>query len=297
MAAFVVVTGSLWSILEAGLDFIAAAAASGGVDWWSACGSSRPGTSRAAMRKTALTPVDRAAASGWVSRLWLARCCCRGWRRADLSRPWKARRTRLRRGPAVADWRNYGGVPDGQRFAQLDQINVENVGQLKEAWRTRTGVAYDFKQTPQMANGLVLRLHRRQHADRAGCRHRREEVGIRHQDRRCPGGLERGSTFARTCRGLGYHEAPPTYTGECAKRIITGTADARLVAVDAMTGQLCRIVRLRWSGEPGIGPRLFAARQLHGDVDAADRGRQGGGGRLGDGQPADRQPVGRASRL
>jgi quinoprotein glucose dehydrogenase/quinate dehydrogenase (quinone) len=35
------------------------------------------------------------------------------------------------------------------------QINTANVGKLKEAWRFRTGVAWDFKQTPQMANGLV----------------------------------------------------------------------------------------------------------------------------------------------
>lgn len=45
--------------------------------------------------------------------------------------------------------------------------------------------------------------------------------------------------YARTCRGVSYHEAPPDYEGQCRKRIVTGTIDARLIAVDAMTGALC----------------------------------------------------------
>ena len=72
-----------------------------------------------------------------------------------------------------------------------------------------------------------------------------ERLAVRHASTNVPGGLDNASTFARTCRGLGYHEAPATYVGECAKRIITGTTDARLLAVDAMTGEPCRIVRLR----------------------------------------------------
>ncbi len=141
--------------------------------------------------------------------------------------------------PAVTDWRFYGGVSEGQRFAQLDQINLENVGQLKEVWRARTGVAYDFKQTPQMANGLlyICTAGNTLLALDVDTGEKRWEYDTKTN---VPGGMTNGSTFARTCRGLGYHEAPATYAGECAKRIITGTTDARLVAVDAMTGQLCR---------------------------------------------------------
>ena len=141
-------------------------------------------------------------------------------------------------GPAVTDWRHYGGVSGGQRFAQIDQINVGNVAKLEKAWEFRTGVAYDFKQTPQMANGLVYI-----------CTAGNTLIAIdsdtgeerwRHDTKtNVPGGLANGSTFARTCRGVGYHEAPATYAGECAKRVVTGTVDARLIAVDALTGRRC----------------------------------------------------------
>jgi len=143
--------------------------------------------------------------------------------------------------PAVTDWRFYGGVAQGQRFAQIDQINVDNVKDLKQAWMYRTRVAYDFKNTPLMVNDLVYT-----------CTAANTLIAIdadtgqerwRYDTRTKPGGgndLSRSSTFARTCRGLGYHEAPADYTGECPKRIITGTTDARLLAVDALTGQPCR---------------------------------------------------------
>ena len=152
-------------------------------------------------------------------------------------------------GPAVTDWQHYGGVPGGQRFAQIDQINVGNVGKLEKAWEFRTGVAYDFKQTPQMANGLV-------YICTAGTTliavdsDTGEERWRHDTQTNVPGGLANGSTFARTCRGIGYHEAPATYAGECAKRVVTGTVDARLIAVDALTGRRCE--SFGFSGEVNL---------------------------------------------
>jgi membrane-bound PQQ-dependent dehydrogenase (glucose/quinate/shikimate family) len=141
-------------------------------------------------------------------------------------------------GPAVTDWRHYGGVSGGQRFAQIDQINVGNVAKLEKAWEFRTGVAYDFKQTPQMANGLVY-ICTAGNTLIAVDSDTGEERWRHDTKTNVPGGLANGSTFARTCRGVGYHEAPATYAGECAKRVVTGTVDARLIAVDALTGRRC----------------------------------------------------------
>lgn len=233
-AAILVIT-VIWSFLEAGLDFIAllprlAAWLVFGLwflsPWYAA-----------ATKKPEPRPV-------WVGGRWvgfsagagallLAIGALQGYSVVEGTRD-----ANLLNGPAVTDWRFYGGVAGGQRFAQLDQINLENVGQLEKAWEFRTGVPYDFKQTPQMANGLVyictagstlIALDSDSGA----------EVWRYDTKTNVPGGLENASTFARTCRGLGYYEAPPEYTGECAKRIIAGTVDARYVAVDAMTGQLC----------------------------------------------------------
>jgi membrane-bound PQQ-dependent dehydrogenase (glucose/quinate/shikimate family) len=161
-------------------------------------------------------------------------------------------------GNGVTDWRNYGGVPQGQRFVQLDQINAENVGQLKEAWRFRTRVPYDNKNTPLMVNDVVYTCT-------AGntvialdpdtgselWRHNSQTVIPARENR-----LENASTFARTCRSLGYHEAPADYAGECPKRILMGTVDARLLAIDATNGEPCRsfgfdgVVNLK----SGLGP-------------------------------------------
>src|SRR6185503_15288249 len=44
---------------------------------------------------------------------------------------------------------------------------------------------------------------------------------------------------AGACRGVAYHVVPNA-TGACATRIIFGTVDARLMAIDAKDGRPCR---------------------------------------------------------
>lgn len=131
------------------------------------------------------------------------------------------------------DWRHYGNTNAGTRFAEVDQITVANVGQLREAWRFRTGVKHDFKATPLQVDGslyfcaagnVIISLD-----DASG-----EEQWRYDPEPEIPGKHQ----YARTCRGVSYYESPGA-VGECAKRIITGTVDARLIAVDALTGKLC----------------------------------------------------------
>ena len=42
------------------------------------------------------------------------------------------------------------------------------------------------------------------------------------------------TSYTKTCRGVSFYETPGA-SGECARRILTATADARLFAVDANT--------------------------------------------------------------
>jgi glucose dehydrogenase len=46
--------------------------------------------------------------------------------------------------------------------------------------------------------------------------------------------------FNGTCRGVSYYHAPEGYSGECPSRIIMGTTDAHLIALDANTGARCQ---------------------------------------------------------
>ncbi len=60
------------------------------------------------------------------------------WGQADADAPVQAQGV----APAskqVADWRYYGRDPGGTRYAPIDQINRENVDDLKVAWTFRTG--------------------------------------------------------------------------------------------------------------------------------------------------------------
>jgi quinoprotein glucose dehydrogenase/quinate dehydrogenase (quinone) len=134
----------------------------------------------------------------------------------------------------ITDWRNYGNTDEGTRFAQLEQINTENVSNLKEIWRYRTGVEDDFKMTPLQVDNLLyicgaLNVLMAVNSDTG------EEVWRYDPKVVSPAKHQ----YARTCRGISYHQAPKDYTGQCPKRIVTGTVDARLIAVDALTGERC----------------------------------------------------------
>ncbi len=135
-------------------------------------------------------------------------------------------------GSTTIDWRHYGNSTKGTRFAELEQINAANAGDLVETWRFRTGVESDFKMTPLQVNGLLYLCTARNvviaiNPDSG------EEVWRFDPQIEPPAEHQ----YARTCRGVSYFESA---TNEhCAKRIVTGTVDARLIAVDATSGQLC----------------------------------------------------------
>ena len=239
----------VWAFMETGLDFLALLPR---LDGWIVLGLwfIAPWY-RNAMKQGEKQPVY--AGGRWpgfaslAAALLLAAAAFQAYPVADGTK------NEVAAGPAVTDWRHYGGVPGGQRFAQIDQINVGNVAKLEKAWEFRTGVAYDFKQTPQMANGLVY-ICTAGNTLIAVDSDTGEERWRHDTKTNVPGGLANGSTFAKTCRGVGYHEAPATYAGECAKRIVTGTVDARLIAVDALTGRRCE--SFGFSGEVNLASGL-----------------------------------------
>jgi membrane-bound PQQ-dependent dehydrogenase (glucose/quinate/shikimate family) len=186
-------------------------------------------------------------------------------------------------GVVSADWTAYGNTTLGTRFSTLDQINTQNVRHLSQQWSARTRVPYDFKDTPLAIDGVVY-ICTAGNTVIALDGDSGVEKWRRSTDTKVPGGrgasgLDGASTFARSCRGLGYYDmastaravveapaAPASPTpagvpgpqaipspapaqaaqpaaaaaGDCPRRIITGTTDARLLAINADTGEICR---------------------------------------------------------
>ncbi|VFR26967.1 Glucose dehydrogenase, PQQ-dependent [plant metagenome] len=151
--------------------------------------------------------------------------------------------------PAPADdWVAYGGNNLGQRYSALKDIDAANIGKLKLAWQYRTGdlrgpddaKEFTFEATPLKVNGMLYLCtpHNRIVAlDPATGKERwrfdpvvAPDLQVQHQ----------------TCRGVSYHDAQagqPTPAqapaGECTRRILATTTDARLFALDADTGKPC----------------------------------------------------------
>lgn len=137
----------------------------------------------------------------------------------------------------ATDWPSYGNTVGGSRYSPLDQINTDNVQELELAWSYRTGIGGAFKATPLQIGELLY-----------VCTGGNVIVALDAQSGELawqfdplidPGHLERLRYFTTGCRGVSYYQAPPEYDGECQQRILTATTDARLIAVDALSGSRC----------------------------------------------------------
>ena len=141
-----------------------------------------------------------------------------------------------------ANWPAYGGTYEAARYSPLAQITPDNVGQLERAWEFNTGdlptEASEGKYSPEntplkvgddlfMCTGMGIALAI--DAVTGG-----EEW--RFDPRVSPDAIPYGAT----CRGVAYYAVPGAAPDTaCATRILWGTLDARLLAVDAATGQPC----------------------------------------------------------
>ncbi|HJY41104.1 MAG TPA: PQQ-binding-like beta-propeller repeat protein, partial [Steroidobacteraceae bacterium] len=134
---------------------------------------------------------------------------------------------------AAGEWHHYGNTTHGTRYARLDQIDASNVGGLKEIWHYRTGRAGQFKATPLQVGGLLYVCTAMNIVVALDAETGEKRWEFDPQMKIAPVG------FNGTCRGVSYYRAPDGYSGECPARIIMGTTDARLIAIDAASGARC----------------------------------------------------------
>ncbi|HYD28066.1 membrane-bound PQQ-dependent dehydrogenase, glucose/quinate/shikimate family [Brevundimonas sp.] len=164
-----------------------------------------------------------------------------------------------------ADWPAWGGTYSARRFSPLTQINRDNVGRLQRAWTFRTGDIPEKKwgaETTPLKIGDTVYL----------CTAMSKLIALdartgRERWRYDPGVSEEWIPYTAACRGVAYYDtsaaavqsaAPSAVPGAaaaaaqprpapipvappaaCATRIIAGTLDGRLIAVDARTGRPC----------------------------------------------------------
>ena len=62
----------------------------------------------------------------------------------------------LRAAPPAADWLSYNGDYSGRRYSALDQINRDNVGQLRAQWIFHVRNSGELEVTPVVVNGVMF---------------------------------------------------------------------------------------------------------------------------------------------
>ncbi len=141
-----------------------------------------------------------------------------------------------------ADWPVYGGSDHAMRYSPLDQITPQNAASLAEVWTFHTGDLpddaakgkYSPENTPLKVGSMLY-----------ACTGMNIVVAIdaatgKENWRFDPQVSDDAIPYGATCRGVAYYAVPGAAAGTpCATRILYGTLDARLIALDAATGALC----------------------------------------------------------
>ncbi|HZV57841.1 MAG TPA: membrane-bound PQQ-dependent dehydrogenase, glucose/quinate/shikimate family [Sphingobium sp.] len=142
-----------------------------------------------------------------------------------------------------ADWPAYGGSESARRYSPLAQITPANVGKLTRAWLIHTGDlpspqaqgTYGAENTPlKVGNSLYV------------CTPKNIVLALdpatgRQQWRFDPKVPDDAIPYTAACRGVAYYVVPDAAPDQaCARRILFGTLDARLFALDAATGRPCQ---------------------------------------------------------
>ncbi len=171
------------------------------------------------------------------------------------------------------EWHAYGRTGFGQRWSPLAQITPANVGQLKLAWEFRTG---DVRGRPGDPKETTFEVTPLKIGERLFlCTPHQTVLAL---DATTGRELWRFDPQVRgelalqhlTCRGLSYQPPPGAMAAAgaqpapCAAKLFMPTADARLIALDPVSGKVCPAfgkdgaVDL-WAGMPNAKPGAYYA--------------------------------------
>ncbi len=143
---------------------------------------------------------------------------------------------------AEPGWPAYGGDQGGQRFSAARQITPQNVARLVKVWSYSTGdiatkgtamERASFEDTPILADG---RLYVCSPFNEVSALDPENGKQLWRFDPKIDSSLHYPNDFV--CRGVAF-AAVQKAKGFCARRIYLNTADRRLIALDAASGNPC----------------------------------------------------------
>ncbi|WP_336029513.1 membrane-bound PQQ-dependent dehydrogenase, glucose/quinate/shikimate family [Acinetobacter pittii] len=140
------------------------------------------------------------------------------------------------------DWRYYGRDAQGTRFSPTNQITPENINQLKQVWVTRTGDMppvdkknkWAAQTTPIKVNDSLYLCTATNNMLKLDARTGKKIWEYKHNL-----AYEKLPSTA-VCRGVTFYTSKVIPESEiCHEKVIEGTLDMQLIAVDAKTGKAC----------------------------------------------------------
>ncbi|MBB4184965.1 quinoprotein glucose dehydrogenase [Sinorhizobium terangae] len=162
--------------------------------------------------------------------------------RGELPRTAVAARANLGGNVPPGEWHQYGRTPFGQRYSPLDQINAENVANLRVAWQYQTGDVKrpddvgetTYQVTPLKVKDTLYLCTPHNWAIALDAATGQEKWKYDSNSGMNP------DRQHQTCRGVTYWADPAATPGSaCAERVYLPTSDARLIALDAASGEVC----------------------------------------------------------
>jgi quinoprotein glucose dehydrogenase len=162
----------------------------------------------------------------------------------------------------AGEWTHFGRSLRGSRYSALEEITPANVSGLEKAWEFKAGRQQPgttrnggFQVTPLMVDNMVYGC------TAFGSIFALDPVTGKQIWRTDPKVGEETGGHA-VCRGVSYFRAPEG-TAECATRLLLGTYDNKLIAVDSKTGAACKSFGVNGEVDLLEGRGDFPARWSH----------------------------------
>jgi quinoprotein glucose dehydrogenase len=142
----------------------------------------------------------------------------------------------------VAGWPSYGGDAGGSKYSPLTQITPDNAHELEVAWEFHTGDVADgkrvpgksaFEATPVLLDDVLYFCSPFNRVFAIDAETGRQRWVYDPQ-------IAREGIWVQNCRGVSAWVDPAAAPGSrCRRRIFEATIDARLIALDADSGEPC----------------------------------------------------------